>query len=142
MAAAPADRSGVVHADGSIGTRYSGDWWKVQQEEAHALREEQALRRRASGRLRRVQTGAAQDGGKESALNAPRSPNAIAVPEGPPLIVAKLGEQFCTDADGSTSAATTGWLRVSVGERLLILPPGRATRKLLVPGVPCYFAEV
>ena len=82
--------------------RYSGDWWKVQQEEARAYGKKKALRRR-SGRVRRVQTGAAQDGGKESALNALRSPNAIAVPEAP-LIVAKLGEQFCTDADGSTSA--------------------------------------
>ena len=83
--------------------RYSGDWWKVQQEEARALREEkarEAAEREAKGR----ETGAAQDGGKESALDALRPPNAIAVPEGPPLIVAKLGEQFCTDAAGSTSA--------------------------------------
>jgi hypothetical protein len=83
--------------------RYSGDWWKVQQEEARALREKKA-REAAKRGLRRLQTGAAQDGGKEGALDALRPPNAIAVPEGPPLIVAKLGEQFCTDADGSTSA--------------------------------------
>jgi hypothetical protein len=70
----------------------------------HAPYGKKKAREAAKRELRRVQTGAAQDGGKESALDALRPPNAIAVPEGPPLIVAKLGEQFCTDADGSTSA--------------------------------------